>query len=363
MTSETSLQEKAQMLKHWRAVADAADNPQLLEPGARDADADEDGATSLQSLLAAMQEGQPIDLSTLSEAQLRQLHQHASSLVRIRTPWWDMSSGGAGGAQLGELSDGEIEPEEDEDEEEEEGGGGVHVVAVSLRSDLPRFHAQMRQILEAYVPDLASLTSAAPSEQMVWHLVALLFGYVIVMRYTNMDWLDDPADALEALVMSSPAFQSEFRAAAAVDVVEACIKHVCDYVTAGSDRMPLLNDVRAILADEMMLAYAIMDAWALATTAAADRPAKDMMQALKLSCTGRMPQPTAVGPLLRDFATQFRSRPKGRPSPAQLAQRKLYYMLCSVKQLVLGESQLLEDSIAQFTRYLAELAVLHQESR
>ena len=219
------------------------------------------------------------------------------------------------------------------------GGAVPPVEAIGTRASIAAAVARIKLT----APRLETLVNTAKlaGDLIGYQVFGLVLGYVVAMRAVNGDWADEPGDALEQLVQSTPAAGTDttFKPTSVVQAVEAWLRYRPSPLQQVSRRAVrlVLQDALSVLRVWEFAAFALLECWVLACVApsrdsddaAAAAVAADVV--LLRSAVQARPLHQASDEVLSamDAYSDVFRKPKAaaRTTAAELVQRKCFYVL------------------------------------
>eukprot|EP01041_Mallomonas_annulata_P006179 gene6179-12514_t len=215
--------------------------------------------------------------------------------------------------------------------------------------------------IRKHAPVFSSLITTPPSPLLRFHLLALLLGYVVMVRSIMGHWGPatetmelgtTPEEALSLLLASSSIMNSRIQYNSVTDAITAWLSCTLPTLSVKTTKAisPLLNDVLKILIRPERVIYVILDTWLLTCVVNGVFTASETTS---ISC-GSSPNPEKTLPLLEAYIPLFVQHPltkSERSSETNKFARKTFYLLLFLLEQSRDSSILTELSL-EMNRYM-----------
>jgi hypothetical protein len=169
-----------------------------------------------------------------------------SHKMKMKIPWWRKESDSKIQLYLKNSTSNQIKVVHDATEEQ------------------TNFRNVMNEII-FMSPKFSSLIHKKPHDDVGYHILAILFGYIVMMRSYNCETSDAIYDAIELLYQSTPAFQSSFQSSSIADMIQLCLQS--QYLSTQSRNKLsnrkyirlLLQDLLLIISHSYTICYALLE--------------------------------------------------------------------------------------------------------
>jgi hypothetical protein len=120
----------------------------------------------------------------------------------------------------------------------------------------------------AHIKSLITPSPSAPSPELPFHLLALLYGYVITMRSYDNDYINRLPECVHTLTqMATPAFEKTFKPRSMLRTIESCVNHRPASMMTGSKMASrsaikqTLSDVLSICEQAQCVLFVLIQVW------------------------------------------------------------------------------------------------------